>query len=328
MAPNRRIAQTNAAVIDNANQAQVSTKLLDTNMIPLLPVFEGADAQSFDFFVEQFRQIADLTSWTSVQKAVILKTRLRDRAKEYLSNNTKLQKEPQFEKVINILSDKFRPLKSVIQTQAKFQSILYTPDKDLDQLAAEITEAAHNMLGISDHASQDNLKIADHVKFGKFLELIPCEIKTQLQTESVDNFSQAVKRAKELQYIYDESAQVSNAIKVEAESSQNQIIHKLQEEIQQLKNELNNVKNRNTKVCRYCNKKGHEQHQCFFRKTKQNKNRDSNFKRTDRNEGQRTRRAWNNRGRNTYFRQQNNNDTFRWTRSNNNHENNNQNPLN
>lgn len=263
---NNSFTSADAQAEDSSIQIDTAKKMTDTHMISLLPVYEGQPTESVEFFYEQFKQITSLTAWTETQQAVIIKTRLRAKAHEFLSKNTRLQKETNVENVVKALREKFEPEKSITQKQAKFQNIRFKPETDLEDLAQEVDKLTNEFLGISDEASEEILKVADGVKFGKFLELIPSDIKMQIQLENLSDFKTAVKRAKEIKIILDEDAYVNNNIQCKNKDEQmyenkTEIVNSLERKITELEREIKTMGTRN-KYCDFCEKPGHTRGEC------------------------------------------------------------------
>lgn len=247
-------------------------KMPNTEMINLLPKFGATEEESFEFFLEQFSQISALTAWNSAQQGIILKTRLHGEALQYLRKNPVLQKETAVTKIIEGLQKKFCPPQSTAQRQTKFNKIMYTPDKTLDQLSFEIEQGTNEFLGIKESSAEETKKVADGVKFAKFLELVPSDIRSQLRTENVQSFTAAVMRAKELNDIYNEEAHETNAILCtkQKQTEENEAIKQLNGKIAELEKRLAVVQvntDRELTWCHVCETGTHFTKEC--RKLKQ-----------------------------------------------------------
>lgn len=252
----------------NDRSVDSDTPMSDTNMIGLLPIFCGKDNESVTFFAEQFREVASLTSWSERHKAIILKTRLRDKAAEFLAQNRAIQREQNVTKIMQMLEEKFQPGTTALRKQWKFQNIELKPTQTFDEIAQQIDELGNDYLGISTEAAEETKRIADNIKLAKFMEIIPTEIKTQLRTENVGDFEKAVLRAKELNTIYEEESNSINAVRIRTPKCDTP---KNAEDLDSLKNQIAELKETIQQLtiqkeqCNWCLKSGHSIEQCRSR---------------------------------------------------------------
>lgn len=262
-----------------SDSEEVTRGLSDSSLINLLPTFQGNPGESVNFFWENFKQISELAKWSSQHQAIILKSRLTGRARDFFASNEKLIKEINVHKIIEILEDKFNPKTTLAHKQREFQSIQFTPSMLIDELAIIIEKKANEYLNINERASKEVQDLGNTIKLTKLLELLPNRITVEIRKESIQIFSEAVKRAQELKSIFDEETLETNAIIPRQERNDSVVTQKLEQSIKALQNDILQIKDKvhnstspvhdinsynfKNNFCEVCRKPGHETKNCW-----------------------------------------------------------------
>ena len=238
-----------------AEMAQ-SEAINNLQMIALLPDIFGRDGENFTNKFKQIKDIAQLAGWSETQLAVILKTKLKERAYDLFTRSTKLQNAVQAAEIIKLITDHFQNALSDSQKQSKFEGITQKPGQNIQDLALEIQNAAEDYLG----NAHTDAEILGKIKFSKFIQAVRPDIRKELIRSKTRDFDIAVKESIEWEKIFtqEETELLYNLNNVKAISQENEI-QALKDKIQKL--ELQSKQE--IKYCEVCLKPGHELKDCW-----------------------------------------------------------------
>lgn len=183
------------------------------NIVNLLPTFEDKEGEKIEFFLSQFEQISSMAQLSTQQKGIILKSKLKGQALQFLTANTMLQEETDFEKIKKIMLDRFKRKTTITQEHQLFKSIRHVPGTSIADLAHKIQITATKFLKTDQADTAQIADIIDRICLSKFLEVIREDIRIDLLKQSPLNFKDAVQKAELLENIAEESTERVNAIK-------------------------------------------------------------------------------------------------------------------
>lgn len=257
-----------------------------------VPNFNG-DPKLLDFFFDQLRSYCSINKLSNDAVIHVLKDKLTDAALAYLIENKTLYNATDLD-FIQREFQKFFGQGSYANFMSEFNNLKLLTGESIKNFAHRLNcivpKAFPNLL------DKDSL---DSVKFPKFIDCLPNNIKTKLREENILQYDKAVERAHLLSEIYHESDS-----KACANNSNDAVLEKLESLTKQLNNfclyesndckMINNVshtrnqrndrdfrnyrdnyksrmpqrnqynwKTKKIVVCQLCNKKNHDARSCF-----------------------------------------------------------------
>ena len=287
---------TNIAAASNTsttNRQQNDDSLFPTlgPITNLLPIFEGRESDSIKFFLNQITQMLDSIKLTDLQKTLILKSRLKGNAQEFLANNIELQQEKNYNKVKEVLENYYYTPKTNVQLCAEFNAIKQSPNMTVKQLAQKIKNTAQIYFNIKPDASEEHKSMIDNLLMNRFLDSLRSDLKWELRKLKILNFNDAITQAQRLEEAFNE--QILHINNLTEQQNQNKILSEMNTQalitearFQELAEQINNLRvapqNAATYApreikkglfCSHCKRQNHVYENCFYVKRQQNNER-------------------------------------------------------
>jgi hypothetical protein len=230
----------------------------------LLPTFGGGESKddNINYFLDRLRDIAVLENWSEERKFLVLKLNLKSKALEYVIGNEQAQTAKTFDELAKILKQKFSKTESFKQKQERFTNIKQKPKQKVRELAEKIKKITIAYIDFKDRDNEEFKKLHEKLAFTKFIEALRPDIKIEVKKLGPENFEQAIKIAENVEGAYEEQSDEIDIPKivenlevnhlVESQMKSNLEIEKLKRELQELKNER--LQNRNRITCHICAK--------------------------------------------------------------------------
>lgn len=259
-------------------------------------MFAGEKGERVESFLTQFENITKLTNWSDDHKGLILKTRLKNKAAEFILKNDTTKENDNIDIVKNALIKRFGEIKSLTQAQNEFQNIKQTPVTSIRELEQEIREKTQKFLG-DIRESAEMRKINDRIMLAKFLESVREDIKIELKKANIETFEEAVERAVLLEEIFKEEQVNVNTLRLQGTDHEREVLKRdreiaeLKQQIQEMQIERSSQINRQPSfqrrqppvqnkqmqiICQICKRRGHGASTCFYRDTNNKKYENSN----------------------------------------------------
>lgn len=135
-----------------------------------LPTFSVSDTENIEYFLTQFNDVAKLEKWSEPKKLIILKLQCKEQALKFLSSSSKLA------------------------------NLAQKPNKNCTDLADEVENLVTKFIdNKKDDESPTLMALTENLKFTKFIESLRADIRMEVLKFGPQNFSQAVKRAKNIE---------------------------------------------------------------------------------------------------------------------------------
>lgn len=253
---NRSIDMLNATNSNTMQEVMANNQNQKSPALPImqmLPSFDGLKENNIEFFLNQFQQIVELTSWSEQEQIIILKSRLKGKALQFLSENMPLQKEKSMQKIIEILTNKFKVKQTLLQKHNDFNNLKHMPNMSVNDLAEEIENQTLIFLDMKEIDDPKIEIIAEKIKLTKFLQIVRMDLRTEVKKTNPQTFKEAVKTANIIEDALNEANEIINSIETEQDSGE----------------QVNTVKNENTtekppqKFCIACGKNNHWMAECY-----------------------------------------------------------------
>lgn len=147
--PNVREQENPSTSNGNTNpfRRDIQTELI-AGCVGMLRNFTGTDPNyRVIHFLQDFQDVARIGSWSDLTKLVIIKSKLRERAAEFLSESTELRACTTFEAFSRLLVEHFQAEEPIITRMNRFMSCRQLPNQDVKQYAVCIKSLAAKYYG-------------------------------------------------------------------------------------------------------------------------------------------------------------------------------------
>lgn len=203
-----------------------------------LPIFGGHPHEDVKFFVSNFNAISQIEKWENEKKIVYFKSRLMDKALQFILDSPTLKVENNFEKLSNALIEKFKPNLTHSQLQQNFFEFKQGQNQSVQEVHEKVGNLAAKFLP-STTPDEESQRFADQIKLNRFLNALHTEIRVETLKQGPKTFDQAVKIAKDIEAAFKILPDVSvNAVSHMNVNPSPNLLQQQQLEIDNLKAEL------------------------------------------------------------------------------------------
>lgn len=178
-----------------SSMLNVRTELI-SGCIGLLKNFTGVDPlYSAEHFFEDVEDVARMGNWGPQTKLVVVKSKLRDRASEFLAQSYELRAETDFDNFKRMIIARFQAEEPLITRMNKFMTCKQLPGQDVRQYAACLRNAAARYFGTEGRPSDDTRKFRDETTMYRFIAGLKENLKPHVLRAAPKTLDQAVDTA-------------------------------------------------------------------------------------------------------------------------------------
>lgn len=242
-----------------------------SDIMMLLPTFDGAENSDVNFFISTFDDLIAKVNIDQDIKLTILKTRLKGEALKYICDNHEMLSEKTFENFCKKLTDKFSKTNSFPEAQTKFMTVAQNPSQTVEQYVQEVNNVTQKYLQASKLQEDGGaISFINKMKINKFIDGLIPTIQLEVRKAAPETYQEAVKIAKRIETalkmpnnpMHTQSDDfLINTIMQFKKENENQI-NKLAEQINRIS--INNISTQE-KYCHICKKNNHLTDACWFK---------------------------------------------------------------
>lgn len=175
--------------------------------------FEG-DPALIDFFFDQIKAYVSINKLKKDETIFLLKSKLAGPAQKYMLENPTLYNATDLE----FIEENFKKFfhKSATSKFNDFKNLSILPQESIKNFAHRL-----NFICSQVYENVKDTESLDSIKFVKFLDCLPSNIRVKIQEENITNYKSAVERAQKLQEIMQDEQILDNNM------SHNNVMEKL-----------------------------------------------------------------------------------------------------
>lgn len=246
----KKVSKSNS-VSDSFGSYSAVQVPMASNISISLPSFGGSVSDNCQFFFSQFDDIARLENWTEEKKLILIKTRLTDKALQFLIDSPHLQKLKSVSEFSKAFIQKFDKQPSFANLQQQFLNINQRPDQSVSDLAETINNQAQKYLVFQNCYDPSVLNFMENVKLHRFVQALRPDIRLETKKLGPTKFDEAIKIAINIEAaLQDDEETDFNNIRVthtktitqDDQTENSQIRNNESDKIEKLSQEVNNLK--------------------------------------------------------------------------------------
>ncbi|KFM70062.1 hypothetical protein X975_04397, partial [Stegodyphus mimosarum] len=197
---------------------------MTTSLASALPTFSGNVSQNVDFFIDQINSVEEREKWPNEKKLIILKIYCRDKALDFLANDSRAAIENDFENLEKLLKDKFSQVESFQVIQQKFSNFSQKCNQSVRELADEITTAATKYINEDSVENLSLHKLKENMKLTKFLDALRADIRIEVKKLGLSSFDRVIELASNIENALNNQKIYLNSINAEQNLERHQKI--------------------------------------------------------------------------------------------------------
>ncbi|GBN32109.1 hypothetical protein AVEN_107162-1 [Araneus ventricosus] len=135
---------------------------MSNSLIASLTPFKGNE-DSFEFFVKQLNDIAQLEKWGEAKKILVLKLNLKDEALKFLVSNPKLEEIDHFDSLIKKLKEKFCKQPNFEEAQRQFNNLKQKVSQSISDLAEQVGSTTEKFSNPNNSEEENIVNLTDTI---------------------------------------------------------------------------------------------------------------------------------------------------------------------
>lgn len=183
-----------------------SNKSTFAHLVNSIRPFDG-DPEYLEEFFSEFIEITEIAEFSEREKIAILKTKLKDEAKKFLSSSPELKNVADIQVIFEEFKKFFIQPKSIHERQSDFQAIKLRDNETVRSLALRINIAASAI-----SKESDNNPLLDDFKLAKLIDAVPLKFQRDILLKKPNSFNQAMEILENIQNVEEKIEQRVNAI--------------------------------------------------------------------------------------------------------------------
>lgn len=262
---------------DTQNMSQIAVSL--DAILAAIPPFDGMKNKNITNFLQQFENFAQVANLTEELKILFLKSKITGKAKEIVDANPDIQATKTLNELADKLKEEFRSTPSAAKSHNELMGLKQKPTQNIDDFARAINCKAAQFLAESGQTEKAGAKdLLELVKFNKFMEGMRPDIAFEVRKAGPQNFSQAIKLAKQIEVALTANEETANSLITQNTDStlfktildltaaHKEEINSLNQKIAELSINKNTQQNQNytRKFCHVCQLYGHDTQSCWY----------------------------------------------------------------
>lgn len=169
-------------------------RALFQSLLAAIPNFHGTSEENVTFFLKNITDTCNVQKLDDQNCILVLRLKCRDKALEFLSSDTEVAKETEFQKIIDLFQKKFHKAESFEDASYEYARITQKPKQTVTNLAEEIRSIVTRMSPTSEN-NAELTTFKEKLMFSKFLEALRPDIRIEVIKFGKKNFKDLVAQA-------------------------------------------------------------------------------------------------------------------------------------